>query len=140
MNLTNKALPILLQVETLDTDYTLVVLQSKFLDFLNREDRENIARTAWWAMHEGHQLVTRPLKFKPGFAAIFDQYADRKGAPYRVLSLHAGWNENTDDMDPEVGYQWHRVPRRHGYPCLARRGRSLTTLPHRFGGGATTLA
>lgn len=39
-----------------------VVLKSETLDFKNKKHRAMIARTAYWAMHEGHEMVTWPLE------------------------------------------------------------------------------
>lgn len=38
-----------------------VVIKAETLDFKNKKHRAMIARTAWWAMHEGHEMVTWPL-------------------------------------------------------------------------------
>lgn len=38
------------------------MIQSRRINFLSREGRQKIAKTAWWAMHEGHELRTRPWK------------------------------------------------------------------------------
>lgn len=35
-------------------------VQSKRLDFLCPADRQNIAKTAWWAMHNGYEVRTSP--------------------------------------------------------------------------------
>jgi len=37
-------------------------VQRKRLDFLTRSGRQNLAKTAWWAMHEGLEVRTRPLR------------------------------------------------------------------------------
>jgi len=36
------------------------ILNRKVYNFLDPKCRQIIAKTAWWAMHNGHQLVTRP--------------------------------------------------------------------------------
>ena len=34
------------------------LLKQETLDYMNPKHRDMIARTAWWAMHEGHEMVT----------------------------------------------------------------------------------
>jgi len=55
---TKTELPIRLTVR----DREGVVLNEMILNFLSRSDRQRIAKTAWWAMHNGHEMVTVPIE------------------------------------------------------------------------------
>jgi len=44
-----------------DSPESDLILKAETLDFKNKKHRAMIARTAWWAMHEGHEMVTWPL-------------------------------------------------------------------------------
>ena len=37
------------------------VLNQREYNFLNQQHRIKIARTSWWAMHNGHSITTYPL-------------------------------------------------------------------------------
>lgn len=50
-----------LPIELVVTDSSGKELNRMRLDFLKSEDRQRIAKTAWWAMHNGHTLTTRPI-------------------------------------------------------------------------------
>lgn len=51
------SLPIKLTV----TEPSGEVVNTMFLDFHKKEDRVRIAKTAWWAMHNGKEMTTRPV-------------------------------------------------------------------------------
>jgi len=38
------------------------ILNQRVYNFLDKYCRTTIARSAWWAMHNGHEMVTRPLE------------------------------------------------------------------------------
>jgi hypothetical protein len=38
------------------------LLKAESVNFLDPRARQMIARTAWWAMHEGHEMVTWRLE------------------------------------------------------------------------------
>lgn len=50
-------LPIILKVTN---PITGVVFQERELDFHLAQDRQDIAKTAWYAMHNGYRLTTEP--------------------------------------------------------------------------------
>lgn len=54
-----KELWILLEVRQIGPCY--LVLRRKAINFLDPATRQFIAKTAWWAMHSGYELTTRPL-------------------------------------------------------------------------------
>ena len=38
------------------------IIKQMPLNFMDPNARQVIARTAWWAMHHGHEMVTWPLE------------------------------------------------------------------------------
>lgn len=38
-----------------------VILNQRIYNYLDEQTRQKIAKTAWWALHNGHEFILRPL-------------------------------------------------------------------------------
>ncbi len=57
----NNKLLIVLTVYDGHSEHDDVILRQKVVNFKLTPARAFLAKTAWWAMHSGHEMVTRPL-------------------------------------------------------------------------------
>ena len=58
----NKLLVVMTVWKNTENEEDDEILNQRVYNFLDPQQRQKIAKTAWWAMHNGYEMITRPLK------------------------------------------------------------------------------